>query len=211
MLSLMANCMLRNFYTALSYGLISGSSVRFVLINISMTWAKAQNYCRTHYTDLASVRNMTENQEVKKLVSSGQKFWIGLFRDTWKWLDGSNSSFRYWKMGEPNNKCLKEACVAADFNHSGQWEDFNCDYKRAFICYTGKPWLSLPLNVKLGWLYRYSRDKIRVHSHAGNTAVLWAKCGHQQYSAISHFSSANSNMTIWTKFHGSPKCWDIWP
>lgn len=119
--------------------LISGSNVRFVSTNVTMTWTQAQNYCRTHYTDLASVRNMTENQKVAKLVPSGSYLWIGLFRDKWKWFDGSNSLFGFWKTSEPDNKNNKEACVAANFNDSGRWEDFNCDHKRAFICYSGKP------------------------------------------------------------------------
>ncbi|KAK2863599.1 hypothetical protein Q5P01_003132 [Channa striata] len=64
-----------------------GSNVTFVLVNTPMSWARAQNYCRTHYTDLASVRNMTENQKVAGLTPSGKKVWIGLFRDSWKWFD----------------------------------------------------------------------------------------------------------------------------
>uniref|UniRef100_A0A8P4KKP2 C-type lectin domain-containing protein n=1 Tax=Dicentrarchus labrax TaxID=13489 RepID=A0A8P4KKP2_DICLA len=118
-------------------GLFSGPNVTFVLTNNNLTWTQAQIYCREHHTDLASVRNMTENQKVKELVASGQNVWIGLFRDSWKWSDGSKSSFRYWNQDakEPNNNFGKEACVAAVFN-SGKWEDWNCDWKRAFICYS---------------------------------------------------------------------------
>ncbi|KAE8292699.1 hypothetical protein D5F01_LYC07788 [Larimichthys crocea] len=77
---------------------VKGSDVTFVLINKTMTWTEAQNYCRTNYTDLASVRNMTENQKIQDLKGTEDKVWIGLFRDFWKWSDGSNSSFRYWKL-----------------------------------------------------------------------------------------------------------------
>ncbi|XP_074500928.1 C-type lectin BML-2-like isoform X2 [Sebastes fasciatus] len=127
------NC--ENNYTAVCL-YVRGPNVTFILINIPMTWTEAQSYCRDRYTDLASVRNMTDNQKVQELVPAGESVWIGLFRDSWKWSDGSNSSFRYWGAGEPNNDAGKEPCVVADFSHSGQWEDWPCDVKRAFICYS---------------------------------------------------------------------------
>ncbi|XP_027131478.1 macrophage mannose receptor 1 isoform X1 [Larimichthys crocea] len=137
---------------------ITGSDVTFVLINKTMTWTEAQKHCRTNYTDLASVRNMTENEMVKQLVPAGQTVWIGLYRDSWKWLDGSNSSFRYWHDVEPNNRGLNETCVAADFSHSGQWEDWNCDVKREFVCYSVTGVTKQVLKVKLKLKKDSSRD-----------------------------------------------------
>ncbi|XP_034718653.1 macrophage mannose receptor 1-like [Etheostoma cragini] len=115
---------------------VTGPNVTFILTDISMTWPAAQNYCRQQYTDLASVRNSTENQKVQGLIPTNGSVFIGLFRDPWKWSDGSASSFRYWNQDnkEPNNNKQEELCVAADFSQLGQWEDWNCDVKRAFIC-----------------------------------------------------------------------------
>ncbi|KAF1371989.1 hypothetical protein PFLUV_G00276810 [Perca fluviatilis] len=115
---------------------VRGPNLTFIFNNISMKWTQAQSYCRQHHTDLASIRNMTENQKVRD-VAAGHSVWIGLFRESWKWSDGSNSSFRYWsqKTKEPNNNLGAEACVAADFEVSGKWEDWPCHYRRAFICY----------------------------------------------------------------------------
>nr|XP_020515656.1 macrophage mannose receptor 1-like [Labrus bergylta] len=113
---------------------VTGSNVTFVLINTNMSWTEAQRYCREHHTDLASVRNLDENQKIKNL-SSGHEVWIGLSRETWKWMDGSNSLFRYWGENEPNNCSQNEKCVAAHFEKSGRWEDWSCHYKRASICY----------------------------------------------------------------------------
>ncbi|XP_039655535.1 secretory phospholipase A2 receptor-like [Perca fluviatilis] len=112
---------------------IKGSNVTFVIVINILTWTAAQSYCRAHYTDLASVRNMTENQKVQAMLSGGGLFWIGLFRDTWKWSDGSTSSFSFWKNGQPDNK--NKTCVSADFSQSGAWEGWSCDMERAFICY----------------------------------------------------------------------------
>uniref|UniRef100_A0A3Q2VNC9 C-type lectin domain-containing protein n=1 Tax=Haplochromis burtoni TaxID=8153 RepID=A0A3Q2VNC9_HAPBU len=97
----------------------------------------AQSYCRAHHTDLASVRNMSENQRVTEVVPAGQSAWIGLFRDSWKWTDGSNSTFRNWNPTQPDLSTGSKVCAAILFP-SGVWEDWNCDRKTAFICYRGK-------------------------------------------------------------------------
>ncbi|XP_071314878.1 macrophage mannose receptor 1-like [Trachinotus anak] len=123
----------------------------YVFINKNMNWTEAQSYCRAHHTDLVSVRNSLENEKVTKLVTSSTRVWIGLYRDSWKWLDGNNSSFRFWKVAnnEPNNKYWRERCVSADFNKYGEWEDWNCDLTRAFICHS-EPTVSKKLvKVKL--------------------------------------------------------------
>ncbi|XP_070696447.1 C-type mannose receptor 2-like [Pempheris klunzingeri] len=128
---------------------VQGPNVTFVLINISLSWPEAQSYCREHHTDLASVRTMAENQRVKELLGPGEEVWIGLFRESWKWSDGSNSSFRYWSLYEPNNYYGNEMCVMADFGNSGKWEDWSCDKKTAFICYRDGPVSQKVINVRL--------------------------------------------------------------
>ncbi|KAL7399234.1 hypothetical protein ABVT39_021880 [Epinephelus coioides] len=115
---------------------VRGSDVTFILINKSMTWTEAQSHCRVNYTDLTSVRNMTENQKVQELIPAGERVWIGLFRDSWKWSDGSSSSFRPWIPGFPDNYGGNQLCVAADFGSSGQWFNLPCDDRTAFICYS---------------------------------------------------------------------------
>ncbi|XP_078805907.1 lymphocyte antigen 75-like [Oryzias latipes] len=115
---------------------VRGLSAAFVYIDKSMTWSEAQIYCREHYSDLASVRNMKDNEEITKLIPNRRNVWIGLFRDSWKWSDGSSLSFKYWSRSEPNGPT--ENCGAGYSSGSGTWVDISCSHKFAFICYKRK-------------------------------------------------------------------------
>ncbi|XP_062372576.1 C-type mannose receptor 2-like [Sardina pilchardus] len=105
----------------------------YVLVTDKKSWADAQRYCREKHTDLASVRNQAENDQMKQVIAGSPLGpWIGLFRAAWsEWSDGSSSSFRYWNSGEPNNK--RVACT--QMIRSGQWKDEGCGHPSPFICY----------------------------------------------------------------------------
>ncbi|KAF4077081.1 hypothetical protein AMELA_G00204060 [Ameiurus melas] len=122
-----------------------------------MNWTDAQSYCREHYTDLLSVRNETENQRIRSILSKINysynyydyyyyyyyydyyyyyaPLWIGLYR-TRSWSDKSNSSFNNWKPGQPDNYARNESCTAVSFNDSGKWTDENCSRAFPFLCYS---------------------------------------------------------------------------
>uniref|UniRef100_A0A8C7DVS1 C-type lectin domain-containing protein n=1 Tax=Oncorhynchus kisutch TaxID=8019 RepID=A0A8C7DVS1_ONCKI len=110
------------------------SSESFHFINEAKTWHEAQSYCRKYYTDLASVRNQTQNHEVVT-VAAANEGWIGLFRDSWKWSAGSNSSFTYWIKEKPNNSKGNQDCASTRLNNLGRWEDMQCYINSPFICY----------------------------------------------------------------------------
>ncbi|CAB1345754.1 unnamed protein product [Coregonus sp. 'balchen'] len=75
------------------------------LIEQNMTWYKAQRYCRENYTDLVSIMNEGQKEEVKKSVNaSTTPFWIGLLYDDWEWSDGGRSSYRNWLLEPSDDK-----------------------------------------------------------------------------------------------------------
>ncbi|XP_063736651.1 uncharacterized protein LOC134862580 [Eleginops maclovinus] len=117
---------------------VTGTNATFVSTEGLMTWPEAQSYCREHHTDLASVRNQTENQQIVELLHERGNYWIGLSRPNWTWSDGSPSSFRYWREKEPNCRD-PNVCVAADFYNSGKWDDLDCGVMKPFICYKNVP------------------------------------------------------------------------
>ncbi|XP_053343140.1 uncharacterized protein LOC128513412 [Clarias gariepinus] len=76
------------------------TTLNYHLILESKTWYEAQRYCRGRYTDLVSIRDQQQNEEVKiKGLNSSTSFWIGLLRDDWQWTDGGNSAYRNWMVG----------------------------------------------------------------------------------------------------------------
>uniref|UniRef100_A0A7N6AIS1 C-type lectin domain-containing protein n=1 Tax=Anabas testudineus TaxID=64144 RepID=A0A7N6AIS1_ANATE len=63
-------------------------------IGENKTWD--ERYCRVNHTDLVSGLDQLDDDSVK----NESDVWIGVFRDTWRWSDGRNFSFRNWEYVE---------------------------------------------------------------------------------------------------------------
>ncbi|XP_037130382.1 macrophage mannose receptor 1 isoform X1 [Syngnathus acus] len=109
----------------------SDAPSNYIFVANTKSWRDAQKHCRDLSLDLVSVNSAEENKEVRNM-STAQNIWIGLFRDSWRWSDGSESSFRYWKQQQPNNR--DQDCVAAVFKDGGQWNDLKCGSQHNFVC-----------------------------------------------------------------------------
>ncbi|CAI5686184.1 unnamed protein product [Oreochromis niloticus] len=99
------------------------------------SWTQAQNYCRSYYTDLASGLNQVDGEEMEALFNNSFSAWVGLFRDSWRWSDGSSFSFRYWDMQLFNDTQSNKTCAMTMLNRSGKWSSDECDKKNPFFCY----------------------------------------------------------------------------
>ncbi|MGH0171837.1 UNVERIFIED_CONTAM: hypothetical protein FKN15_061985 [Acipenser sinensis] len=114
----------------------SNITERYTLIEVLKTWTEAQQYCREHHTDLVSIKNASENEDLVK-KAQGKTFWIGLFNEPWKWShQGDNYTFHTWNTGEPDNGGGSENCVV--MLKSGEWSDRGCNSPYPFFCYDGK-------------------------------------------------------------------------
>uniref|UniRef100_A0A8B9I0I8 C-type lectin domain-containing protein n=1 Tax=Astyanax mexicanus TaxID=7994 RepID=A0A8B9I0I8_ASTMX len=142
-LAILLNC---NF---LFLGQITANNL--VLISETKTFADAQSYCRKNYRDLPSVKSITDNQKVQQ-AAGGNTVWIGLFRESWKWSDQSNSVYRSWRSGQPDNFKGNESCVALGKNIMDHWDDWNCETSFPFICYESEFFFYLIRNI---YIYTY--------------------------------------------------------
>lgn len=118
----------------------------FHFVNINMTWAEAQHYCRENYTDLAAIDNMEDMKRLLDVNHDGYegKAWIGLHQtavSSWKWslaVEGfyglEETNFTKWGKKQPDNSY--ENC--ADMTKNGQWFDKTCHTKHTFVCYNGE-------------------------------------------------------------------------
>ncbi|XP_060794731.1 brevican core protein-like [Neoarius graeffei] len=152
----------------------------YISIPSTMTWHEAQSYCRQHHTDLASARNQTEQSFIQGKIP--QFSWIGLFRDSWKSVDGTNISRITWMPGTPDNALGNENCGYAFQNQVG---DAQCSYVWPFFCYsiiTGKiQYIKLQLisgqdlldpAVQVTILEKI-KQKLLDHGMGENTTVKW--------------------------------------
>ncbi|XP_050960903.1 macrophage mannose receptor 1 [Labeo rohita] len=109
----------------------------YVRVEMWKNWADAQSYCRTYYTDLATIRTADELALLNSLVPSGASLWIGLFLDSWEWSDKWSNFFRNWAAGQPSQISGSGDCVSMSTTNSGKWIHESCNLRSPFICHGG--------------------------------------------------------------------------
>ncbi|XP_053471825.1 C-type mannose receptor 2-like isoform X3 [Ictalurus furcatus] len=198
-------------YSFVCYEEKNTNTNRYMFINERKTWYDAQTYCREKYTDLVSVRNKTENEEIRKVIQSATDVyvWIGLFKDSWKWSDQSNSSFRYWSSDKPSGGLN---CAAVNVSDQDHWTNVDCTEKLPFICHEKRLVL---INQSLTWwdALNYCRnhhyDLVSVRSEE---MQLWVKEVVQNASTEHVWLGLHHDCVqrIWFWVFGSMVCYQDW-
>ncbi|XP_073722734.1 macrophage mannose receptor 1-like [Misgurnus anguillicaudatus] len=194
---------------------------RYHHINMMMNWTEALRYCREKYTDLGTVNNINDMNQLMKSVDNSLLLstyyvyvWIGLKRsskDSWMWADESDSTFTHWRSGEPNNG-EPESCTVTIVNKQGEWNDVKCYESYTFVCHEDKLIL---INESLSWseALRYCRenhvDLVSVDSeeiqrwvtdviHQSSTDAVWMGLRH------------SCAVGLWFWVNGEMVCYQNW-
>ncbi|XP_067309543.1 macrophage mannose receptor 1-like [Pseudorasbora parva] len=124
----------------------------YIFVKIAKKWSDAQSYCRQYYTDLPTIHNSEENDQITKILLPGWYIWIGLFLDSWEWSDKWSLFFRNWVAGPPSLISESGDCVSMSRAISGKWAPESCDLKRPFICHRCEfPHIYQFMNESMTW------------------------------------------------------------
>ncbi|XP_045570301.1 CD209 antigen-like protein C [Salmo salar] len=115
-----------------------GSSCYYVSTEYK-SWEESRQDCRNREADLVVIKSEDDQTFVNWLCGVKDYVWIGLTdsvsEGTWKWVDDTPLTTKYWKSGDPNGG-RAENCVYfySWSSDTGAWWDYDCSYKYRWIC-----------------------------------------------------------------------------
>ncbi|KAM9425706.1 P-selectin-like [Pholidichthys leucotaenia] len=109
---------------------------RYHFISESKDWLAAQQYCRSSYTDLATITDDQDLKDLADVVSYGVQYvHLGLYR-SWGWSRSEEDDYKEgepafwnWASGEPTDY------FCGSMSASGEWHTTDCNTNLNFICY----------------------------------------------------------------------------
>uniref|UniRef100_A0A3P9L181 C-type lectin domain-containing protein n=1 Tax=Oryzias latipes TaxID=8090 RepID=A0A3P9L181_ORYLA len=124
---------------------------QYHFVNQPLNWTEAQTYCRQKYTDLATIENSEEINELINTISSfgySNYFWIGLYNEiNYRWSDGFTGSFTgnsydYWTSQDSSHSRSDQFCMGVYWYPQNYWNhywfDSSCSSLFPFVCNNGK-------------------------------------------------------------------------
>uniref|UniRef100_A0A3P9L1H3 C-type lectin domain-containing protein n=1 Tax=Oryzias latipes TaxID=8090 RepID=A0A3P9L1H3_ORYLA len=119
-----------------------------------LNWTEAQTFCRQKYTDLATIENSEEMDQLMNTTLSAEytpEFWVGLYSEIkWRWSDGftgniTDNNYNNWASQDSSNALGGQICMIAlwhdvDSTHPQHyhWNDSSCSSLLPFVCNKGK-------------------------------------------------------------------------
>uniref|UniRef100_A0A3P9L1L8 C-type lectin domain-containing protein n=1 Tax=Oryzias latipes TaxID=8090 RepID=A0A3P9L1L8_ORYLA len=122
---------------------------KYHIVNQPLNWTEAQTYCREKYTDLATIENSEEMDQLINTISSfgySNNFWIGLYNEIdYRWSDGFIGSFTdsfHYRSHQISslNFYIQPGIISARCGFQNglnriYWYFYPCETKYPFICH----------------------------------------------------------------------------
>lgn len=123
-------------------GVVESAYGRYEIIDESMTWQEASEYCKARGGRLVTIETQEEMDFIaSQLVNAKSNcYWIGLYYDgeagAWRYEDGTEAQYFNWAPNEPNNDRNDESYVhlfgkrytgGKGIKEIGQWNDADSD------------------------------------------------------------------------------------
>uniref|UniRef100_A0A8C7MJW5 C-type lectin domain-containing protein n=1 Tax=Oncorhynchus kisutch TaxID=8019 RepID=A0A8C7MJW5_ONCKI len=102
-------------------------------------WKESRQDCRDRGAHLVVIKSQEQQTLVNLLCGVKNYVWIGLTdsvsEGTWKWVDDTPLTTKYWNSGEPNGD-VAENCgyFYSRSSDTGAWWDYDCSYEYRWIC-----------------------------------------------------------------------------
>ncbi|NP_001134518.1 CD209 antigen-like protein D [Salmo salar] len=125
---------------------LSGSSCYFLSTERKI-WEESRQDCLERGADLVVVNSRNEQKFLTELNRNINGVWIGLTdretEGTWKWVDGTPLTTRYWGQNQPDNGAVfvvyigEEDCVEINYGNLdpvNKWNDIACNLQFNWIC-----------------------------------------------------------------------------
>ncbi|XP_039626098.1 E-selectin-like [Polypterus senegalus] len=171
-----------------------------------MNWTNAQAYCKSNFTDLVTITDEKELQEILNNLTkenvSDAVIWIGL-KDinmtNGTWSNGETFTYRNWNKGEPNNKQIACGCMyyhRNEVNHNGTWNDCGCNNTRTAICYAVKRKFHAVNNAMI-WVSAFQY----CNSYYNGLATI--RSGRDEWHLLKHLNETNIQEKVWIGMRSS--------
>lgn len=101
----------------------------YQVLDVSMNWNEANNYCESLGGHLVTITNEEEQTFIFELIILGNKstYWIGITdvetEGVWKWITGEKYQYTNWNRGEPNNGGPGPEDWGEMIASTGKWND----------------------------------------------------------------------------------------
>ncbi|KAK0149558.1 Macrophage mannose receptor 1 [Merluccius polli] len=181
---------------------------KYILFEVKKTWYDAQEYCKHTYSDLATVKNMDDLNQLTDMTG-GAETYIGLndfnrksmdlYPNSWRWSTQTRSQTGYMNFapGQPDYSSGREECVLIGID--GTWSDGACASPNEFSCFSGSSNTKTYHHITQTLSWESAKSYCRTH-YTDLAMIENEEENHQ-------VSSTNTTTPVWIGLYRFPWTW----